>query len=155
MPRIIQPGNVISPMVSGEDQMRLAPGVLIAMITEQLIIPAAVASLALPKLLPVGAVATAAYIRLLTAVTATTAVGVGFGRLSATASPSKYARTTVLTANAAAGALLLPNLLADAAIQEQLGIFAVDAAGLAAGTINSGTVLVRIAYQLPEALVLS
>lgn len=155
MPRIIMPGNMVTPPVSGEDQMRLMPGVLYSHITETLVIASAVANLAIPKLLPVGAVVTAAYIRLLTAITATTAVGVGLGRLSATAAPSKYTRTTVLTANAAAGALLLPNLLADAAIQEQIGIFAVDGAGVAAGTINSGTVLVRLDYMMPETLQLT
>jgi len=155
MPRIITPGNYVSPPVSGEDQLRLMPGMLLSHITEQLIISSAVASLAIPKLLPVGAVVAAAYIRFLTAITATTAVGVGLGRLSATAVPSKYTRTTALTNGTAAGGLLLPNLLADAAIQEQIGIFAVDGTGAAAGTINSGTVLVRLDYWQTEALVLS
>ena len=107
---------------------------------EDVVIPSAVASVDLSANVPAGAAILAAQANLETAVTATTAVKVGIG---IAADPDKYGLTSGLTKNLKISTIPAFAVLGGA---YDLMVYAWGGAGAAAGTINSGTVRVRIVY---------
>lgn len=107
---------------------------------EDVVIPSAVASVDLTEDIPDGAVILGCQMNLETIVTATTAVKVGLG---IAANPDLYGITASLLKN------VKTNLIPDWAVlsgAEDILIYAVDTGGSAAGTIDTGTVRVRIVY---------
>jgi hypothetical protein len=140
MPVSIQPPADISSF--------LAPGVITKEITEVVdLSTAAAASFTLRNVVPANSVVLTAAMSIQGTIAAATAVKIGLGRVTATADPDKY----LLSAGLTAAELAKPQnqwaspLTAD----EQVGVFACDTNGAAAGTIGGGNgnaVVVRIVY---------
>jgi hypothetical protein len=84
-----------------------------------------------------------------TVITATTAVKVGIGTATTTADPDKYGKTSALTQNLKVDTI--PDWAVLSAIEE-LGVFAVDTNGAAAGTLDTGTVRVVVRYEVLDSL---
>lgn len=115
-------------------------GYEIRVLEANVVIPSAVASVDLAADIPSGSVILASQANLQTAVTATTAVKVGIG---VTADPDKYGLSGALTKNTKINFIPAHAVLSGA---EDVKVFACDTNGAAAGTINSGTVRVRIVF---------
>lgn len=97
----------------------------------------------------IGSVIICAQANLETAVTATTAVKVGLGTLVGGDDPDLYGITSALTKNLKIDTMVAFTLLA---AEEELAVFACATNGAAAGTLDTGTVRVRIIYYEPNSL---
>lgn len=145
----VLPGNYANPLVPGIDTLQMMPGVVQDFIEEEIALSPAAASFPLSRQLPAGAVILLAQLKIPATISATTATKIGLG---IAADPDKYVLSAALTAQDAGG---LRNLAVDAvplAAAETVGVYAVDNAGAAAGTIG-GTgqkVKVRIVFLKPE-----
>lgn len=101
--------------------------------------------------IPAGSVVVAVAIKTPGTTTAATAVKIGVGRLTSTADPDKYWLSADLTAQDEATSLLATATAVTAA--EEIGLFACDTNGAAAGTIGGGAgeyAQVRIGYLTVE-----
>lgn len=107
---------------------------------EDVVIPSAVASVDLSANVPAGAVILASQANLQTTVVATTAVKVGIGT---DADPDKYGLSADLVKNTKINFIPAYAVLSGA---EDVKLHACATGGTAAGTINSGTVRVRLVY---------
>ncbi len=148
---LLSPGNQVSPLVSG-DLVELCPGFRRGYIEETVSLATPAANFPISKLIPNGAVVLSAQLKLNTVVSATTAVKVGLGRITTTASPSKYALTVDLTVQTLGK---IQNFWASPlTADEQIGIFACDTSGVAAGTIGGAgqSATARIVYLVPVTL---
>jgi hypothetical protein len=124
-------------------------GYELKVIDQQLDLAAAAASFDLTEDIPAGAVILSAQANLETLIGATTAVKVGLG---IAADPDKYGKTSALTKNLKIDTIPAYAVLAGA---EDIKVFAVDAAGAAAGTIGGtagNKVRVRIVYAACKSL---
>jgi hypothetical protein len=102
--------------------------------------------------IPAGSVVSSVAIKWAGTLTAATAVKVGVGRLTSTADPDKYYLSAALTETNASTVLLATATSVTAA--EEIGLFACDTNGAAAGTIGAAgqTVDVLITYITAEVL---
>jgi hypothetical protein len=116
-------------------------GLQFMVIDEDVVLAGAVAAKDLTQDVPTGAVILAVQANLDTAITATTAVKVGVG---VAADPDKYGKTSALTQNAKIDTIFATWTVLSGA--EDVQVYACDTAGAAAGTLNAGTVRVRIVY---------
>ncbi len=109
----------------------------------------AAASFSLAKKIPARAIVLAVSLVLPTAISATTAVKVGLGRVTSSADPDKYLLTPTLVAQSIP-ALIIPNAIL--AAEETIGIFACATDGSAAGTIGGAgqTAQVSVSYIIPR-----
>jgi hypothetical protein len=104
------------------------------------------ASTDLTQNVPAGSVILMVQANLETIVTATTAVKVGIG---VSADPDAYGKTSALTKNLKVDTV--PDWAAGGSAID-VKVFAVDTNGAAAGTLDTGTVRVRIIYWVPNSL---
>ena len=119
-------------------------------IAETVDISTAAASFSLGTI-PAGSVVASVAIRWTGTLGATTAVKVGIGRITSSADPDKYYLSGGLTATDAAQVLLATTTTVSAA--EEIGLFACDTNGAAAGTLGGTAgqeVNVRITYLTAE-----
>lgn len=116
----------------------LTEGLRLRALEQEVTIGGAAASFDLTSDLPSGAIPVGGALNLQTAVTATTAVKVGLGT---SGDPDKYGLTGALTKNSKGKAMVSPSVLGSL---EDVKIFACDTGGAAAGTLDSGTVRVRL-----------
>lgn len=103
--------------------------------------------------IPAGSVVSSVAIKTPGTTTAATAVKIGVGRLTATADPDKYWLSADLTAQDASTVLLATATSVTAA--EEIGLFACDTNGAAAGTIGGGAgeyAQVRVTYLTAESI---
>lgn len=102
--------------------------------------------------IPVGSVVASVAVKNPQTISATTAVKFGVGRLTATADPDKYWLSTNLAAVNTAKTLL--DTAASVTADEEIGLFACDTNGAAAGTIGGTgqSVDVLITYITAETL---
>jgi hypothetical protein len=138
------------PQIVEQNPKHLPQGLTPGTISKTIDLSTAAASFSLGTL-PAGSVVASYAIKTSGTITAATAVKIGIGRLTSTADPDKY----FLSANLAAldtSAVLLATTTTNAAAEE-IGLFACDNAGAAAGTIG-GTAgqyaQVRITYVTAE-----
>lgn len=115
-------------------------GLQVMVIDEDVVFTGAVAAKDLTQDIPTGAVIVSVQANLDTAITATTAVKVGVGVV---ADPDKYGKTSVLTQNAKIDTIPPWAVLSGA---EDVQVYACATDGSAAGTLDAGTVRVRIVY---------
>lgn len=125
-------------------------GLIEQVLEEDVVIPSAVASVDLSKDIPDGAIITSIAMNNQTLITgAGGGVKVGLG---VAADPDKYGLSADLVKNTKVTLLVAEAILSGA---EDIKIFATDGAGAAAGTLDTGTVRVRITYTekipLPDA----
>lgn len=147
----ITAGNYVAPLRSG-DTVQPVEGLDYGFIEERVVLTRPVANVTLPRTLPPWSVVLAAEIKLVTTITATTATKVGLGRITSTADPDKYALTGALTVGTSRGSIITNVAVsAGGANVEQIGIFACDNSGAAAGTINAGRIIVRLWFLVTEA----
>ena len=125
------------------------PGIALLDIDETISLATPVANFTVPVTLPAGAVPYAASLQLLSNISATTAVKVGFGRITSTSDPDKYILSANLTAQSIATMITPTTPLAAA---ETLGVFACATDGSAAGTIGGAgqSVRVTITYAIAQ-----
>lgn len=100
--------------------------------------------------IPIGAVIRLVQANLETLIVATTATDVGIGTETGTDDPNLYGLSGDLLQNTKIDTIPDWAVLSAA---EEIGVFACDSAGDAAGTLNSGTVRVRVVYDIPLSLV--
>jgi hypothetical protein len=91
----------------------------------------------------IGSVIISVQANLETTITATTAVEVGVGTLVGGDDPNLYSSTADLVKNSKIDTMVAFTVLA---AEEELAVFACDVNGAAAGTLDTGTVRVRIIY---------
>jgi hypothetical protein len=86
--------------------------------------------------IPAGSVVSHVCVEVPNTINAATATKIGVGRLTATADPDKYWLSAALTAVSDSAVLLATTTTV--AAEEEIGLFACDNAGAAAGTIGGG-----------------
>lgn len=127
----------------------LPQGIAVGTLEQSLTLSEAAANFSLGTI-PAGSVVASVAIKTTATLGAATAVKFGVGRLTASADPDKYWLSSDLTAVDAATVLLASSATVEA--DEEIGLFACDTNGAAAGTLGgSGEVVdVRIAYLTAE-----
>lgn len=115
-------------------------GLSLTVMEQTVVIGSSAASHDLNIDIPSGAMPIGGQLLNATIITATTAVKVGLGTA---ADPDKYGLTPALTKNSKHGKLVAPTPLGSA---EDVRIYACDTGGSAAGTLDSGSVRVRLYY---------
>lgn len=117
-------------------------------IDETVDLSTAAASFSLVSKIPRGAIPVQAALILSGAISATTAVKVGLGRVTSTADPDKYVLSANLTAQSISN-LIVPTT--PLAAEETVGIFACATDGSAAGSIGGAGQTARaiITYMVP------
>lgn len=112
----------------------LPVGIVPGTIAERVALDTAAASFALTGKLPIGAAVKSIALNIPQTVSATTAVKIGLGRLTATADPDKYWLSADLTATTVQQ--ILSATTVSVTDIEELAIFACATGGTAAGTIG-------------------
>ena len=126
-------------LLSGVEESSQSSSLVTSIIDEEIEMDGS-ASNALSKVIPANAVILSARANLNTLITATTAVKVGIGIAS---NPDKYGKTGNLIKNSKITTVPSYAVIASA---ETVKVFAVDTSGSAAGTLDTGTVRVRLVY---------
>lgn len=138
------------PLPPAPVQSYVADGIKFGTISETVDLSTPAASFAFGTV-PKGACVVAVSLSLVGAISATTAVKIGVGRLTATADPDKYFLSADLTAGEFANTIAWSAGLAAA---ESVGLFACDTNGAAAGTIGGAGQYAQVRLVYAEAVAL-
>lgn len=121
------------PAIVANHPQYLPQGLKTGTINKTVNLSTAAANFSLGKI-PAGSVVASVAVKTPGTTTAATATKIGVGRLTATADPDKYWLSADLTAQNASAVLL--STTTTVAADEEIGLFACDNAGAAAGTIG-------------------
>lgn len=125
-------------------------GIVPGHILQRVYLDTAAASFPLTDKLPIGAAVKSISLNIPQTVSATTAVKIGLGRLTATADPDKYWLSADLTATTVQQILSATTVSVTA--EEELAIFACATGGTAAGTIGGAGQYIDVLITYEQAV---